>query len=161
MSQVFDNHIANLRQVITLRRHPTVLVAVDPSRHAKRALETAIWLAKSTNARLLAVHVVPPPEAPENVAPDTLEKLEKAYLSAGSKILADLALEARTKHDFKIDTLMETGDAREKILTTAKQNKADIIVIGSRGMGKVKGMLLGSMSQSIVQNSRVPVLVVK
>lgn len=91
----------------------------------------------------------------------SLEKLERAYLSAGSKILADLALEASTKHDFKIDTLTETGDAREKILTAARQNNADIIVIGSRGMGKVKGMLLGSMSQSIVQNSRVPVLVVK
>jgi nucleotide-binding universal stress UspA family protein len=118
-------------------------------------------LAKSKDARLLAVHVVPPPPAAEGVAPATLEKLEKVYISAGSVILADLALEASTKHDFKIDTLLETGDAREKILAAAKENSADIIVIGSRGMGKISRLLLGSVSQSVVQNAKIPVLVVK
>lgn len=144
-----------------MKRPYTVLVAVDQSEHAKRALKTAIWLAKSTDARLLAVHVVPPPPATEGIAPTTLEKLEKAYISMGSRILADLAWEANTKYGFKIDTLLETGDAREKILAAAKENSADIIVIGSRGMGKISRMLLGSVSQSVVQNAKIPVLVVK
>lgn len=144
-----------------MKRPYTVLVAVDQSEYAKRALKTAIWLAKSADARLVAVHVVPPPPAAEGVAPTALEKLEKAYISMGSRILADLAWEASTKHGFKIDTLLETGDAREKILAAAKENSADIIVIGSRGMGKIGRLLLGSVSQSVVQNAKVPVLVVK
>lgn len=144
-----------------MKRPYTILVAVDQSQHAKKALKTAIWLAKSTDARLVAVHVVPPPEPTEGIAPTMLEKLEKAYLSTGSKILADLAWEASTKHGFKIDPLLETGDAREKILKAARENKADMIVVGSRGMGKVKGLLLGSVSQSVLQNAGVPVLVVK
>ncbi|HEX6067312.1 MAG TPA: universal stress protein [Nitrososphaera sp.] len=144
-----------------MKRPYTILVAVDQSENAKRALKTGIWLAKSTDARLVAVHVVPPPPATEGVAPTTLEKLEKAYINTGAKILADLAWEASTKHGFKIDTLLETGDAREKILTAAKENSTDIIVIGSRGMGRIRRVLLGSVSQSVVQNSKVPVLVVK
>lgn len=144
-----------------MKRPYTFVVAVDQSEHAKRALRAAIWLAKSTGARLLALHVVPPPTPAEGIAPTNLEKLERAYVSAGSKILADLVWEASAKHGFKIDTLLERGDAREKILTASRENSADIIVIGSRGMGKLKGLLLGSVSQSVVQNARIPVLVVK
>jgi len=156
-----DNNIARVWQERPLKRPYTILVAVDQSENAKRALKTAIWLAKSTGARLIAVHVVPPPPVAEGVAPTTLERLEKAYLSMGSRILADLAWEAGTKHGFKIETLLETGDAREKILAAAKENSADIIVIGSRGMGRIGRLLLGSVSQSVVQNARIPVLVVK
>lgn len=144
-----------------MKRPYTILVAVDQSEYAKRALKTGIWLAKSTDARLVAVHVVPPAPAAEGIAPTTLERLEKAYVSMGSRILAGLAWEASTKHGFKIDTLLETGDAREKILSAAKENSADIIVIGSRGMGRISRLLLGSVSQSVVQNAKVPVLVVK
>jgi nucleotide-binding universal stress UspA family protein len=144
-----------------LKRLHTILVAVDESDYAKRALKTAVWLAKSMDARLVAVHVVPPPPVAESFSPSAIDKMQKAYMSEGAKILADLALTASSKHGFKIDTLLEKGDAREGILAAAKENKADIIVIGSRGMGKVGRFLLGSVSQSIVQNSKVPVLVVK
>jgi nucleotide-binding universal stress UspA family protein len=144
-----------------LKRPYTILVALDQSQHAKRALKTAIWLAKSTGARLIAVHVVPPPPPSEGIAPTTLEKLEKAYISTGSKILADLAWEASTKYSFKIDPLLETGDAREKIVKAARENNADMIVMGSRGMGKMKGLFLGSVSQSIMQSADIPVLIVK
>lgn len=91
----------------------------------------------------------------------TLGKLEKAYFSAGSRLLADLAWGASTKHDFKIDTLLETGDARKKTLTAVRGNGADIIVIGSHGAGKIGRLLLGSVSQSVVQNAKIPVLVIK
>lgn len=144
-----------------MKRPYTILVAVDQSENAKRALKEAIWLAKSMDARLLAVHVVPPPPVAEGIAPTTLERLEKAYVSMGAKILTDLAWEASIKHGFKIETLLETGDAREKILAAAKENSADMIVIGSRGMGRLGRFLLGSVSQSVVQNAKIPVLVVK
>jgi nucleotide-binding universal stress UspA family protein len=144
-----------------LKRPYTILVAVDQSDYAKRALKTAIWLAKSTDARLLAIHVVPLAPAAEGMAPSAIDKLEKAYVSAGAKILADIAWEASVRHDFKVNTLLEKGDAREKILAAAKKNGADIIVIGSRGMGRIGRLLLGSISQSVVQNAKIPVLVVK
>lgn len=144
-----------------MKRPYTILVAVDQSDNAKRALKTAIWLAKSADARLIAVHVVPAPAPAEGIAPTMLERLEKAYISAGSRILADIAWEASTKHNFKIDTLLETGDAREKILAAAKENSADIIVIGSRGMGRLSRLVLGSVSHSVMQNAKIPVLVVK
>ncbi len=144
-----------------MKRPYTILVAVDQSDCARRALKTAIWLAKSTDARLLAIHVVPLAPVAEGIAPSAIDRMEKAYVSAGSKILADIAWEAGTKHGFKIETLLETGDAREKILDAAKKNSVDIIVIGSRGMGRIGRLLLGSVSQSVVQNSKVPVLVVK
>ena len=144
-----------------LKRPYTILVAVDQSDNAKKALKTAVWLAKSMNARLVAAHIVPQPPIAENISPSALDKMQKAYMNAGSKILADLALMASTKYSFKIDTLLEKGDAREGILAAAKKNKADLIVIGNRGMGKISRLLLGSVSQSVVQNAKIPVLVVK
>lgn len=139
----------------------TILVAVDHSGHAKEAFKTAVWLAKSTKARLLVVHVVPVPPATEDVAPATLAALEKSYASVGSTLLADYAWEAKTRHDMEVETVLEVGSTADKILEVAKKRKADLIVVGSRGMGQMKGLLLGSVSNAVVHSSSIPVVVSK
>lgn len=138
-----------------------ILVAVDHSEHAKRAFLTAIWLAKSLDARLVVIHVVPsPPPLPEDLTPvGSLAAIEKSYLKVGSKLLADYAWEAQIKHAMKVETVLETGDAREKILEAAKD--ARLVILGSRGMSRVKGVIVGSVSQAVVQKSKTPVIVVK
>jgi nucleotide-binding universal stress UspA family protein len=139
----------------------TILVAVDHSSHAKEAFKTAIWLAKSTKASLLVLHAVPLPPPPEDIAPDTLTALEKSYARVGSTLLADYVWEAKTKHGMEVETALEIGSAADKILEVAKKRKVDLIVVGSRGMGKMKEMLLGSVSNAVVHNSSVPVVVSK
>lgn len=138
-----------------------ILVAVDHSSHAKEAFLKAIWLAKSTGAGLAVVHVVPDAPAIEDAAPSGETALEKSYLKVGTALLADYVWEAKTKHGLEVDTALETGDAADRILQIAGQKKADLIVVGSRGMGKVKGALLGSVSEAVLHGSNTPVLVVK
>lgn len=141
--------------------YKTILVAVDQSAHAKKAFLAAASLAKSANARLLVLHVVLPAPVAEEVSPSMLAAVEKSYVRLGNALLADYVLEAQTKHGLDVEAILETGDAREKILQVAREKNADLIVIGSRGMGRIKGLLLGSVSNGVVQNSEVPVLVSK
>jgi len=62
----------------------------------------------------------------------------------------------------KIDKLIkESADVRETVLDVANETKADMIVVGSRGLGDVQRMLLGSVSSYLVHHAHVPVLVVR
>ena len=59
------------------------------------------------------------------------------------------------------EAFSETGSPAVVILDFATDKEMDMIVMGSRGLGVVKGVLLGSVSQYIVEQSKCPVLVVK
>lgn len=60
----------------------------------------------------------------------------------------------------KIDELVETGDAGRLLCRLASELHTDVIVVGSRGLGAVKRVLLGSVSSYVVHNAPCPVLVV-
>jgi len=64
-------------------------------------------------------------------------------------------------HKIKFITEIQQGDPRETILATANRHKATYIVMGSRGLTGLKSLLMGSVSTYIVEQSNVPVLVVK
>ena len=66
-----------------------------------------------------------------------------------------------TKKGIKFLNKIEFGEEGKKIVAFAQKNKFDVIVIGSRGLGKVKGIFLGSTSYYVVHKSKIPVLVVK
>ena len=60
-----------------------------------------------------------------------------------------------------IDARMENGKPADVILELAKQNKSDLIVVGSRGFGDLKSLLLGSVSHKVLQMAECPCLIVK
>lgn len=68
---------------------------------------------------------------------------------------------ATLPEDIPLRMFFAVGDVRETILTVAEELNADLIVIGSRGLGSVKGLVLGSASQYVLQHATRPVLVVK
>jgi nucleotide-binding universal stress UspA family protein len=65
--------------------------------------------------------------------------------------LAERGIESKMK--------MEDGDPAEEILAEAKAGGYDLVVVGSRGLGPVGRLLLGSVSTEVVENARCPVLV--
>jgi nucleotide-binding universal stress UspA family protein len=93
--------------------------------------------------------------------PATLSALEKSYARVGSTLLADHAWEVKTRHDMEVETVLEVGSAADKILEVAKKRKADLIAVGSRRMGQMKGLLLWSVSNAVVHSSSIPVVVSK
>ncbi|ACP36639.1 UspA domain protein [Sulfolobus islandicus Y.G.57.14] len=136
-----------------------ILVGYDGSENAERALDFAIELASKFSARLFVVEVIdltlfynsgvlPPLEATKSLEEKAKKDVKKAIEKAKSK---------------GVDTegITLEGDPAHSILEFAKDNQVDVIVIGSRGLSKVQRIFLGSVSNKIVQESRIPVIVVK
>jgi len=136
-----------------------MLVPVDGSEYSLKAVDTACDLAKAqpfSSLTLLAVGI----EMPE------LE--EGRYIAEKMKVLAEAALAkakelaAGTAPQIKVDTLLITGASpAEEIVKAAKDQKVDLIVIGSRGLASKTSSFLGSTAAKVVTFSTCSVLVVK
>lgn len=139
-----------------------ILVAIDGSEHAQRALREAIDLAVLGNAKLTVVSVYQRPSTllvGGPVAPSIdMGALEEAMRREHEQLL-ERALE-QVPQDVSVVKVLAEGSAAPAILAQARKDDSDLIVIGSRGRGEIASMLLGSVSHQVLQQSGVPVLVV-
>ena len=134
-----------------------ILVPVDGSEGSDRAITHAISLAEACNAKLNFLYVANINQLAINAC--LSDAILEAVTKAGNVIL-DRAMEM-VPTGIEKDAFSETGSPAVVILDFATSNNTDLIVMGSRGLGIVKGVLLGSVSQYIVEQARCPVLVVK
>ena len=130
-----------------------ILVALDGSADADAALEQAIALGRDQNARLTLLAVVPPASPFAAWAPPLPEDPQDAY-----EAIVRTAAE-RVPEDMGITTLVRQGSPAHEIVAAAREGNHDLIVMGSRGRGRLAGALLGSVSHAVVHGSPVPVLV--
>jgi nucleotide-binding universal stress UspA family protein len=140
------------------------LVATDGSEGADRAIEYAARRAKADGAELLIVNVVGGYGLPDKVlmafTDDQNVLLKELLESQSAQTLAtarDLARKAGVG-----TVLLESrhGDIARTIIEIAQERKADAIVVGKRGAGRVEGALLGSVSQKLVVLSPLPLTVI-
>jgi nucleotide-binding universal stress UspA family protein len=138
-----------------------IVVAYDGSDQAIKALNTAIELAKAFNSKLDVVEVV-----------DTAALLGMGFAPIPSDVIAQIYNKAQNDVEQAKKKAQEAGvkdvtsqvlegDPATSIIEYASKNGADLIVIGSRGLSTFKRLVLGSVSSKVVQESRIPVLVVK
>jgi nucleotide-binding universal stress UspA family protein len=142
-----------------------ILVPIDGSAPSRAGLERAIALAKSQRARLRLVHVVDDNavlrggiEASINVG-DLIDMLEKD----GRKLL-DAAEAAARRRGVKADTALreaQLGRVADEIVREATRSRADVIVMGTHGRRGLGRLVMGSDAESVLRESRVPVLLVK
>jgi nucleotide-binding universal stress UspA family protein len=139
-----------------------LLVPLDGSPPARHALAEAIDLAKSNNARLTVMTVVPEPSAWAALgavdAPINLRELNEQVEHAYQRIL-DAAVET-VPQDLPVKTLLKHGAPGAAILGEVAAHDHDLIVMGSRGRGELRSLLLGSVSRHVLHESAIPVLVV-
>lgn len=125
------------------------IVAYDGSSYSEKALQLAADLAKTLSADIILVFVV---DLSRVVVPgtriDVLDRLE-AGVTFGSTLGVSVT-----------STLLE-GYPPEEIIRYAQEQKADMIVVGTRGLGGFKRLLLGSTAQTLITYSDIPVLVAK
>lgn len=76
-------------------------------------------------------------------------------------VLAGAQLEAEAKGATRISTRSSAGDPAEEIIALAKDRGVEQIVLGSRGHGRLAGLLLGSVAQKVLAHASCPVLVVR
>jgi nucleotide-binding universal stress UspA family protein len=134
-----------------------ILVPLDGSKISFKGLDKAIYIARQCGATITGLHVISiyPQHLSDLVSPlrvrlyeDAIKFMEKAkFISAQNGIV------------FRHKILY--GDPKSDIIDFAKQNKLDLLVIGSRGLGGIKEAFLGSVSNAVARKSHVPVLVVK
>lgn len=134
-----------------------ILVPLDGSKNSFRGLSKAIMLAKLTNSEITALFVIQNSPSELDVIKNLLKKKQKMqYIN----IMKKASLQCKNNNISFFDVL-EYGNVGDVIVSFAKKNRFDFIVIGSRGMGSIKETFLGSTSSSVIHNSKIPVLVVK
>jgi nucleotide-binding universal stress UspA family protein len=139
------------------------LVAFDDSRHARLALGRAIGLAQVMSSRLTVIAVVP--ELPTWATGDGYGapvNLEAAREEAETR--SATALESAidiVPDDLPVTSVTAHGPPGAAIVQQAVEGDHDLIVMGSRGRGEWRSLLLGSVSHHVLEHSPVPVLVVR
>ena len=136
-----------------------ILLGVDGSEHAIHAAKKAAELARTVNAKILRIVVAYEPVPPYLGEPN-MQTAISARMKEAETILSK-AMQAVGKIPGEVHTEILEGSPAEAILDVAKTRKSDLIVIGSRGLGRLRGALLGSQSQKVVQHAPCPVLIVR
>lgn len=132
-----------------------ILVPFDNSPNSKRALSNAIAIAKLSGGSITLIHVVSYHSAIAKI----VQPYKGKMISHVKKFMKD------AKHDAFKDGILSNqqisyGNPSEEILDYIKKKNFDLIVMGRRGTTKITGPSLGSVSNALVQNSKIPVLVV-
>ena len=134
-----------------------IMVATDGSQTAGAAVDQAAQLASlADTAEVLVFHVCSGCSTDVDLDGENLHK---------ATLIVDQAAEAFKDTRANVQTRVESEYPPESVGTaivdTASKEKADLIVLGSRGLSEFQGILLGSVSSKVVQHAACPVLVVK
>jgi nucleotide-binding universal stress UspA family protein len=134
-----------------------IILAFDGSDHSYQALSYAKNMAETYRATLWLVHVFA--HTSDLLGYDDFEKLYARRKCAG-QIVLDKAKERLGESTVEVREELLEGPEADAILNFARNSQADIIVMGTRGMGALKGLLLGSVSRKVLHYSACPVMVV-
>jgi nucleotide-binding universal stress UspA family protein len=139
-----------------------ILIATDGSPSALQAVEVGLELAAEHESEVTFVHVAPAADVlpvagfamagPVSV-PHELDEHDRSSLDEALGIAEERDIEAQTK--------LLVGDAAKQIVASADEIDAELIVVGSRGLGAIGGTLLGSVSRRVLHEAKRPVLIVR
>ncbi len=143
-------------------RIKTILFPTDFSNGARAAMDHAISLAKDYSAKLILIYVaqnVPVTEW-DNLSPhyetELMDDLEKSAGIEMGKWVSEVSAKAGD-----VDQVIARGVPFVEIIKTAREKKADLIVIGTHGRTGIDHMLFGSTAEKVVRKSPCPVLTVR
>lgn len=144
----------------------TIVVALDGSEPATRAVELAAELASLSGAELHLVHVVPSERPPyglkEFARTERVDNPESVELElVGNEVLKPAKARAEEWDCKKVTLAALMGDPVPEVLDYAKRHKAQMIFAGRRGLSPVGGLLLGSFSAKLTQLADCAVVTVK
>ena len=126
-----------------------ILVAIDGSESAEKALEYAVQLAKKHKAKVTLL----------NVGSSKLFGFKPEVVrEVGEHILSDAVAKIK---GLKLNTQLEFGNPAETIIEVAEKGNYDLIVVGSRGISSVKRFFLGSVSDDVSHHAKRSVLIVR
>jgi nucleotide-binding universal stress UspA family protein len=145
-----------------------ILVGTDGSAPSLKAVDFAADLASKYSAELVLLTVVPHPSLELDSAVEEFARLEHVQvreaelsLTTADGVLDDARRNARAKGVTRISAEPSFGDPADAIITAARDRQADLIVVGSRGHGRLTGLLLGSVAQKVISLAHCAVAVIR
>jgi nucleotide-binding universal stress UspA family protein len=139
-----------------------ILVAIDGSAHATRALEEAADIAVAMNARVTLLASVPDPSpwiaSGAYAAPTLLDSLSEAAEREYDSMLLEAV--GSLPEGLPAERVLAHGAPGPNIVKRVHEGNHDLVVMGSRGRGNLRSLMLGSVSHHVLHASPVPVLVV-
>jgi nucleotide-binding universal stress UspA family protein len=135
-----------------------ILLGVDGSPNSMHAAKASGELARSLKADLRIVIVFEP--IPTYLGEPLLQQAISSRMETAEHVLHE-ALNVIGEIPGQLKTEVLEGPTAEAILAAASIHNNDLIIMGSRGLGKLAGLLLGSQSQKVVQHASCPVLIVR
>jgi nucleotide-binding universal stress UspA family protein len=153
-----------------------IIVPLDGSEFSFRAADYAINLARLTDAEIICIHVVVDLPYIEYMRPGIItvsryieearKQAEEWYsqvrrIAEGKKGEGEEGGDRRGDIKITSDTIFNPPSIAESIISYAAEQKADLIVIGTRGRGGLKRLVLGSVASGVVSHATCPVLVVR
>ncbi|HRY25962.1 MAG: universal stress protein [Geminicoccaceae bacterium] len=163
-----------------------ILAAVDGSGHAGKAVAIAGSLAGRYDADLVIAHVLTGQDVPDelrrmaevehlveprpteparlgNLSVGSATKVDEGRLAAavGARVLERAVAAAKREGARRVTPLQLSGDAADALLEAAKEQGADLVVVGSRGFGALGSLVMGSVSSKLAHHLEVPCLTVK
>lgn len=143
-----------------------ILVTTDGSPASNRAIDLAAHMAIKHDAPLYLLNVIRemqlPPELKKMAKVENIGQARQDVLDfVADKIIGDAERRAKRKGVKSVRKATGHGDPATAIAKYAQRNKIDLIVMGTRGLGRVKGMLMGSVSRKVANACNVNLLVVR
>lgn len=139
-----------------------ILIAVDGSEHANRAIDAVAHMAKSSlDLEAILLCVSPEPMFYGNYTVATIQQIEEDQKKQQSTILSQ-AMEYAQAQGLQLgEPARAYGVIANEIVRVAKERQVNQIAMGTRGMGAIGNMVLGSVAQRVIHQAPVPVLLAK
>lgn len=143
-----------------------ILIATDGSALSRKAVDSGIEMAGLTGAQIVVLKVVPRYpvsyfEGGVSLPVSSIATMEKQWTEAAQAVVAEIKDKAEAQ-GIKAKAVTHTSDlVAETILSIAKKNKCDLIVMASHGRRGLKRVLMGSETSHVLTHSHIPVLVLR
>ena len=146
-----------------------ILIATDGSRNSEKAAIAGIQLAKLSGGKVIIVFVADVGKYTssaglipsfEGVSPDTIDQVVASIREAGEKATLQ-ANELARASGVTGERVVAEGNPPSEILRIAEDSKADVILMGSIGKTGLEKVLMGSVAEKVVRNSKLPVFIVR
>ena len=142
-----------------MKKLKRIVVGIDVCEKSNKVLKRAFFLAKENKAQLFVIYAV---QTPWLAMPDYFDRSEISIDKSGLKNKIEKKIKVLNADDKVIYSVsLKEGDADDVILHAAKSYKADMIIIGAHSKSKGAKHLLGTTAQKVVNQSHLPVLIVK
>ena len=143
-----------------------ILVATDASPASSRAVSFAAQLSVQHECELLIVNVIRDMQLPQELKDDPAfeafyDSRDELMRQAADRILTDARKLAKQQGAKDVQTAIGSGDPATSVAGFARRRKIDLIVVGTRGMSKVKSAWMGSVSRKLLDLTEINCLVVR